>query len=85
MTETNCKSCRYYSQNGNVLGLCRRFPEYQHKSENEWCGEFAPKMLALPVIDPPQIDRRINVVLPENDGTVEVKRRGRPKKESNNV
>ena len=82
MAETNCKTCRYYWQNGNVLGVCRRFPDFQHKSENEWCGEFAPKMLALPVIDPPQIDK-ITISLPENEGSVEIKRRGRPKKESN--
>lgn len=82
MAETNCKTCRYYWQNGNVLGVCRRFPDFQHKSENEWCGEFAPKMLALPVIDPPQTDK-ITMSLPENEGSVEIKRRGRPKKESN--
>lgn len=82
MAETNCKTCRYYWQNGNVLGVCRRFPDFQHKSENEWCGEFAFKMLALPVIDPPQTDK-ITMSLPENEGSVEIKRRGRPKKESN--
>lgn len=84
MADVNCKSCRFYSLNGNVLGLCRRFPEYQHKSENEWCGEFAPKMIALPVVDPPQTDR-ITMILPENNATVEVKRRGRPKKEADNA
>ena len=85
MADVNCRSCRFYWQNGNVLGSCRRFPEYQHKSENEWCGEFASKMMALPVIDPPQIDTKIEIKLPENDATVEVKRRGRPKKEAGNV
>lgn len=39
-------------------------------------------MMALPVIDPPQTDAKIKVELPENSATVEVKRRGRPKKEA---
>lgn len=64
-----CSSCRYFHVGfGDRMGVCRRFPTFQNRSQNEWCGEFASKMVQVPVIDPPQ---------------VEEKRRGRPRKDAN--
>jgi hypothetical protein len=64
MAVENCKACLYYL--GHDLGSCRRFPTYQTRSQNEWCGEFAEKaissptggaFLALPVVDVPQVSK----------------------------
>ena len=46
MAGTNCKDCRYYHDNGSILGLCRRYPTYQNRSPNETCGEFSVKAVA---------------------------------------
>jgi hypothetical protein len=27
-----------------MLGQCRRYPTYQNRHANEWCGEFATKI-----------------------------------------
>ena len=39
MAEANCKSCRFFNNIG-ALGQCRRFPIFQNRHLNEWCGEF---------------------------------------------
>ena len=81
MAETNCSCCRYFHVGfGDRIGVCRRYPSFQNRSMNEWCGEFVPKMVELPVVEV-NIDK-VHVDLPENTATVEVKRRGRPKKEA---
>lgn len=38
----HCKTCKYWwSPNGfDQMGLCRRFPKQENKSNNDWCGEF---------------------------------------------
>lgn len=35
-----CQFCRYYSSDD---GLCRRFPRYVEKRDENWCGEFKPQ------------------------------------------
>jgi hypothetical protein len=42
----NCKECKFYLDNNSILGLCRRFPTYQNRSPQEWCGEFFAKAVA---------------------------------------
>jgi len=37
--DSHCKSCRYFLGK-DTLGQCRRYPVYQNRHENEWCGEF---------------------------------------------
>jgi hypothetical protein len=59
---TSCLTCRYFL--GNDLGSCRRYPAYQMRHAQEWCGEWAIK--ASPIID-------ITVDVP-------VMKRGRPAK-----
>lgn len=72
MSEANCSECRFFLLGfGDRLGSCRRFPIYQNRSLTEWCGEFQSKMIALPVVDLPQIEDK--------------KKPGRPKKEVQNV
>jgi hypothetical protein len=57
MSVKNCKACDHFCDSGQAIGTCRRYPLYQTRSPNEWCGEFTPvaysepvpEMLALPV------------------------------------
>ena len=57
MSARDCKSCDYFVDSGHSIGTCRRYPQFQTRSPNEWCGEFSPvpyaepvpEMLALPV------------------------------------
>ena len=59
MSIKNCKACDHFVDSGHTIGTCRRFPLFQTRSPNEWCGEFAPiayaepvpEMLALPVVE----------------------------------
>jgi len=46
MVAEHCKDCRYYHDNGSILGLCRRFPTYQNRSPQETCGEYKGKAVA---------------------------------------
>ena len=46
MPETNCKSCRHFL-NTEVLGQCRRYPTYQNRHANEYCGEYATNNVEL--------------------------------------
>ena len=62
MSNRDCKACDYFVDSGHSIGTCRRYPQFQTRSPNEWCGEFSPvpyaepvpEMLALPVIDMPE-------------------------------
>lgn len=57
MSNRDCKACDYFVDSGHSIGTCRRYPQFQTRSPNEWCGEFSPvpyaepvpEMLALPV------------------------------------
>jgi len=49
---TFCFNCKYFL--GNDLGSCRRFPTYQNRHANEWCGEWAMKI--IPLMDAPQVE-----------------------------
>ena len=60
----HCKSCRFFVP-GNILGVCRRYPEMQNKHEMDWCGEHCP-VVTVKVYD----------IM--TDTTVE-KKRGRPR------
>jgi len=50
MVDRNCKSCRHFLDT-EMLGQCRRYPTYQNRHANEYCGEFATKVIAteLPI------------------------------------
>ena len=59
MSVKNCKACDHFCDGGQAIGTCRRYPQFQTRSPNEWCGEFTPvpysepvpEMLALPVVE----------------------------------
>ena len=59
MSVRNCKACDYFVDSGHSIGTCRRYPQFQTRSPQEWCGEFTPvpyaepvpEMLALPVLE----------------------------------
>lgn len=37
-----CGSCKFFQSPDNAdHGHCRRYPIYQMKSKNAWCGEYA--------------------------------------------
>lgn len=62
MVRNYCKACNHFVDGNQAIGTCRRFPLFQTRSPNEWCGEFSaieygdpqPEMLALPVVEMPQ-------------------------------
>ena len=66
----HCSDCRFFVDH-TQMGQCRRYPTYQNRHRNEWCGELvaiSPSPAGgafLPVLDVPQIDKP---------------KRGRPKK-----
>jgi len=66
----SCKICKYFADSGHQVGTCRRFPHYQNRSPNEYCGEFFSKLVAiLEDVSP----------VPEA-GAFSPKKRGRPAK-----
>jgi hypothetical protein len=75
MTVANCSSCRFFNDIGGPIGLCRRFPLFQNKSKNDWCGEFAT------VVKEQQTEITMQV---EGESEVKVRKPGRPKKEVKN-
>ena len=46
MATEYCRDCKNYLDTNSILGLCRRFPTYQNRSPQEWCGEFFAKAVA---------------------------------------
>lgn len=70
MADSNCRVCRHFLDLNQAVGICRRFPQYQNRSPNELCGEFAEKpflppttggvfsMMNLPVVDFPQVSKK---------------------------
>ena len=48
MVTVNCRSCRHFL-NTEVMGQCRRYPTYQNRHANEYCGEFATKEVEMPI------------------------------------
>ena len=69
MDKEDCNSCHYFV-GGDNLGQCRRFPVYQNRHKNEWCGEFMAKNENFASM----VDVLTNQVTTE-----EPKRRGRPR------
>ena len=68
----SCNSCRFFSAESK-MGLCKRFPIYANKSENDWCGEWqSTKSAALEMM----VEQTIKPIEFEEPK----KPRGRPKK-----
>jgi hypothetical protein len=65
-----CNLCKFFSF-GERMGVCKRYPVVQNKSNDDWCGEWQP--IKNQVIDSMVSGIEFKFVEPE-------KKRGRPKK-----
>jgi len=49
-----CIECKWYAGTSNdTYGVCKRYPQIANKSQHDWCGEYASKIV---VITPVQIE-----------------------------
>ena len=90
-SKDSCSNCIYfYDAESNIMGTCRRFPEYKNHHSTDWCGEFS-KVIPPPVIKHMVHDLEIASELSEEEkikrkqvnqeaGTVIPKPKGRPRK-----
>lgn len=60
-----CEGCKFFLENG-VFGICRRYPAYESRHANNWCGEHSP----LPKLEKPPVE--------PIKQEIEPKKRGRP-------
>jgi hypothetical protein len=37
-----CNCCRFFSNNQEIMGSCKRYPTYQNRHGSDWCGEYSP-------------------------------------------
>jgi hypothetical protein len=62
-----CIDCKWYSGSINdTYGLCKRYPTAQNKTQHDWCGDFASKVV---------------VITPAQEELAETPKRGRKPKE----
>ena len=80
MAEDNCKVCQYYS--GQEIGVCRRYPVFQTRGQNEWCGEFAEKLLVIAVAENLPEAKPLGVfsAIGMSEPKMPAPKRGRPRK-----
>ena len=80
MAEDNCKLCQYYL--GQEIGVCRRYPVFQTRGQNEWCGEFAEKLLVIAVAEilPEAKPLGVFSAMGMSEPTMPAPKRGRPRK-----
>ena len=38
-----CSACKYFVGSNDILGVCKRFPQYVNKHDADWCGEYVFK------------------------------------------
>ena len=50
-----CIDCKWYvGQVNDNYGVCKRYPQTENKSLQDWCGEFASKVVVItPVQEEP--------------------------------
>ena len=42
-----CIECKWYvGQTNDTYGVCKRYPQTANKSQHDWCGGFASKVVA---------------------------------------
>lgn len=39
-SSASCYDCLFWRR-GDLMGLCRRYPESFNKHQNDWCGEYS--------------------------------------------
>lgn len=53
---SKCELCLYW-QDQNIIGLCRRYPQYHNKHRTEWCGEWTSIPNEAPIELSPLLER----------------------------
>jgi len=49
-----CIECKWYAgQTNDNYGVCKRYPQIANKSQNDWCGEYTSKIVAVVEITEP--------------------------------
>ena len=50
-----CIECKWYvGQVNDTYGVCKRYPQTANKSQHDWCGEYASKIVVVtPVQEEP--------------------------------
>ena len=67
-----CNSCRFFSAEDR-LGLCKRFPSYQNRSNQDWCGEYRLE-------ESDALETMVQFIVEPVVDSEPKKQRGRPKK-----
>lgn len=76
-SQSVCSTCRFWQKHIH-MGVCKRYPLINNKSESDWCGEWAAK--PEPVVEVAVKPEEVRV--PELTEVIEPKKqRGRPRKE----
>jgi hypothetical protein len=62
-----CIDCKWYAgQVNDQYGVCKRYPPIANKSQNDWCGEFASKIVVItPVQKEPAREYEIQFEAPK--------------------
>ena len=57
-----CIDCKWYvGQTNDTYGVCKRYPQTSNKSQQDWCGEFASKVVLItPAQEEPVREFKIN-------------------------
>lgn len=75
-----CIECKWYVGTANdVYGLCKRYPTAQNKTQQDWCGEYASKVV---VISPPQEELIPTISIQFEEPTDKPKRGRKPKNDN---
>lgn len=53
MGTRTCSGCKFFREpySVGIQGVCRRYPAYVLKYDDEWCGEFSAKLKAVTLED----------------------------------
>ena len=56
-----CIECKWFAGTTNdQYGLCKRYPVSQNKTQHDWCGDFASKVLLItPAQEEPIIEFKV--------------------------
>ena len=49
-SSASCYDCLFWRR-GDLMGLCRRYPETFNKHQSDWCGEYMPGAVDATVYD----------------------------------
>ena len=80
MAETDikekCTACKYFVGSNDILGVCKRYPQYVNKHDNDWCGEFIVKSTVVISVELQEAAEGLMSL------SVEPKKRGRKPKDA---